>query len=136
MKSLFAQHMNLTEKVLDLRLQRQNVVAANIANIDTPGYKERRLEFEKELQEALQIDPQKRMTRTSSNHLPTPFAFESCQGTLIKELNPQIVQGKDSVDLDKEMSRMAKNTLLYNAMATVLKKSFDGLETTIQEASK
>jgi flagellar basal-body rod protein FlgB len=136
MKSLFAQHMNLTEKVLDLRLQRQNIVAANIANIDTPGYKERRLEFEKQLQEALQIDPQKRMTRTSSKHLPTPFAFESCQGQLIKELNPQIVQGKDSVDLDKEMSCMAKNTLLYNAMATVLKKSFDGLETTIQEASK
>jgi flagellar basal-body rod protein FlgB len=48
----------------------------------------------------------------------------------------QIVQGKDSVDLDKEMSVMAKNTLLYNAMATVLKNNFEGLQTTIQEASK
>ncbi len=136
MKSLFAQHMNLTEKVLDLRLERQNLVASNIANIDTPGYKERRIEFEKQLQDALQTDGKGRMARTASGHIPTTFDLESCEGTLIKDSGAQVVQGKDSVDLDKEMSVMAKNTLLYNAMATVLKKSFEGLQTTIQEASR
>jgi flagellar basal-body rod protein FlgB len=136
MKSLFSQNMNLTEKVLDLRLQRQNLVASNIANIDTPGYRERRIEFEKQLQEALRTNGRGQMTRTNQGHLPTTFDPESFEGILDKDMGGQIVQGKDSVDLDKEMSVMAKNTLLYNAMATVLKKNFEGLQTTIQEASK
>ncbi|WP_462323702.1 flagellar basal body rod protein FlgB [Desulfoplanes sp.] len=136
MKSLFATHMNLTEKVLDLRLQRQNLVASNIANIDTPGYRERRIEFETELQDALELGRRGRMAKTSPGHIPNTFDPDKCEGTFHKDTADQIVQGKDSVDLDKEMSVMAKNTLLYNAMATTLKKGFEGLRTTIQEASK
>lgn len=136
MKSLFSPNINLTEKVLDLRLQRQNLVASNLANIDTPGYRERRIEFENQLQEALRTNGKGQMTRTAQGHLPTTFDPDSFEGTLDKDMNGQIVQGKDSVDLDKEMSVMAKNTLLYNAMATVLKKNFEGLKTTIQEASR
>lgn len=137
MKSLFESHMNLTEKVLNLRLERQNLVASNIANIDTPGYKARRLKFEEQLQSALELNGQQRMTKTSTEHIPHRFNPEECDGEFYKEnLDQRVVQGNDSVDLDKEMAIMAKNTLLYNAMATVLKKNFDGLQTIIQEGSK
>ncbi|PIE69474.1 MAG: flagellar basal body rod protein FlgB [Deltaproteobacteria bacterium] len=136
MKSLFARHIPLTEKVLDLRLARQNLVTSNISNIDTPGYRERRITFEDQLQKALQLDGGTRITRTDKNHLPSIFDAKTFQGDFIKDFNPQVVQGKDSVDLDKEMAVMAKNTLLYNAVATALKKDFEGLQTTIQEGSK
>ncbi len=136
MKSLFAQHMSVTEKVLDLRLERQNIVTSNISNIDTPGYRERRITFEEQLQDALQTNGRGRMTLTSSGHLPSVFDFDTFEGDFSKDIQARVVQGKDTVDLDKEVSVMAKNTLLYNAMATVLKKGFEGLQTTIQEGSR
>ncbi len=48
MKSLFESHVNLLGKVMDMQLQRQNVVMSNVANLKTPGYKARNLEFEDE----------------------------------------------------------------------------------------
>ena len=50
MKSLFPDHIDLTARVMDFQIQRQNIVSGNLANINTPGYKARTLEFEKDLQ--------------------------------------------------------------------------------------
>ena len=54
MKGLFERNFGVVEKVLDMRLQRQNVVMSNIANVNTPKYKARRLEFEEDLQKAIE----------------------------------------------------------------------------------
>lgn len=134
MKSLFPSHIDLTAKVMDLRLQRQNIVSANLANINTPGYKARRLEFEQDLQAAL--DDSGTLAKTHPKHLPNAFAAESFAGNLTKEFEPRVVQGVDNVDLDTEMATMAKNNLLYNALATVIHKSFTGMKQTIQDGGK
>ena len=47
MKGLFETHLNLVGRVMDMQLQRQNVVMSNVANVKTPGYKPLELEFEK-----------------------------------------------------------------------------------------
>lgn len=47
MKGLFGRHIAVTQKVLDLRLERQNVVMANIANVNTLGTSARKLELKK-----------------------------------------------------------------------------------------
>jgi flagellar basal-body rod protein FlgB len=54
----------------------------------------------------------------------------------VKGFKHRIIHGEDNVDLDKEMSVMAKNTLMYNALGTVLQKQFDGLATVITEGAK
>lgn len=136
MKTLFSPHIQLTSKVLDLRLQRQNVVMSNLANVATPKYKARRLEFEEDLQAALDLDARGKMTRTSKEHLPSVFEAEGFAATWEKEWHPRAVHGEDRVDLDKEMAIMAKNNLMYNALSTVLKKNFEGLQTVISEGGK
>jgi flagellar basal-body rod protein FlgB len=135
MKHLFSDQMELTAQVLDLRLQRQNVVMANLANMQTPGYKARRLEFEQELQAAVRQGAGK-LSRTNAGHLPVAFDPDNFEPKLLREFKPQVVQGQDSVDLDKEMALLAKNTLLYNALATVMHKSFDGMSKIITEGSR
>jgi flagellar basal-body rod protein FlgB len=134
MKSLFSDHMNLTAKVMDMRLERQNVVMSNMANIRTPGYKPRRLEFEEDLQKALGLDVKGKMAVTDRRHTPMVFNPDSFDADWHKEFKPRTVHGEDRVDLDKEMAHMAKNTMMYNALATVLKKNFTGLSTIITEA--
>ncbi len=136
MKSLFGRHIHLQAKVLDMRLERQNVVAGNLANIKTPGYKARRLEFEEDLQAALGLASQGKMTRTNPNHLPAKFDPNSFSADFIKNMRPRVVQGEDAVDLDKEMTAMAKNTLLYNTVVTTLHKNFEGLKTIISEGGR
>lgn len=136
MKGLFEEHILVMEKVLDLRLQRQNVVMSNIANVTTRNYKPRSLPFEKDLQSALQLDATGKMARTDVHHLPSEFDVAGFQGKGITEYKPRMVYGEDVVDLDKEMGAMAKNTLMYNAVSDIIAKNFAGLQTAIQEGSK
>jgi len=136
MKGLFEQHFGVVEKVLDLRLQRQNVVMANIANVSTPKYKARKLAFEEDLQTAMQLDAKGKMTRTSDRHLPSEFNVNGFEGKGLTEFKPRMVYGEDSVDLDKEMAAMAKNTLMYNALSDIEAKNFTGLQSVIQEGGK
>jgi len=136
MKGLFGNHIHLTSKVLDMRLERQNIVTGNIANVDTPDYKARRLEFEDKLQQALNLDARGKMTRTQQNHLPAVFNADGFKGDGLKEFKPRHVYGEDSVDMDKEMAIMSKNGLMYNALASVIKKNFEGLQKVIAEGGK
>lgn len=136
MKGLFANHIHLTAKVMDMRLERQNTVMGNIVNVNTPDYKTKRLEFEDRLQQALSQDARGKMTRTNKSHMPVVFSPEGFQGEGVENMKARSVYGEDSVDLDKEMAIMTKNGLLYNALASVIKKNFDGLKQVIQEGSK
>ncbi len=136
MKSLFEMHVNLVGKVMDMQLQRQNVIMSNIANVNTPRYQKRTLEFEEELQKSLGLDMRGRVTRTDPGHIPAVFDPEGFQADWTKGIKPRVAHGEDRVNLDKEMTAMAKNTLHYNALAQVIKGNFDGLRTIIQEGSK
>ena len=136
MKSLFPEHMQLTAKVMDLRLERQNVVASNLANLKTPGYRARSLEFEEQLQAALDRDGKGSLARTDPAHLPVPIALASHSPVVQQAVTGRVIQGLDSVDLDKEMALMAKNTMLYNALATVLQRNFSGMQDIIAKGER
>ena len=136
MKGMFENYVGLTGKVLDLRLQRQNLVASNIANINTPGYKEKSLEFEGELQKALGLDAKGNMTKTSKMHIPTAFDAGTFNGKFLSNFEPRVVHGENAVDMDKEMVTMAKNTLQYNALTQVISKSFEGMNKVIQSGAR
>jgi flagellar basal-body rod protein FlgB len=136
MKSLIEPHMDLVGKVMNMQLQRQNVVMSNVANVKTPGYKPRVLEFEEDLQAALNLDAQGRLSRTHEKHIPGKFDANTFGASWDEELKPRIVHGEDRVNLDKEMTVMAKTSLQYNAMTTVMKSNFEGIRNIITEGSK
>lgn len=136
MRGLFGSHINITAKVLDLRLERQNVVTGNIANQNTPNYKVRRLEFEDKLQKALNLDQRGKMTRTEKDHLPATFHANKFQGDGEKEFDPHYVYGEDPVDIDKEMAVLSKNAMMYQALTQVIKKNFSGMEKIIQAGGR
>ncbi|MFU2207885.1 flagellar basal body rod protein FlgB [Solidesulfovibrio sp. C21] len=136
MKSVFPTNTDLLGKVMDLRLERQNVVMSNLANQDVPAYKAHRLEFEHELQSALGLETQGKLTRTGSKHLSQEFSPATFEGNIEMGWKPRVVAGLDSVNMDKEMSIMAKNTLMYNALTEITKKGFEGMQKVIAEGGK
>jgi flagellar basal-body rod protein FlgB len=136
MKGLFERHIDVVEKVMDLRLERQNVVMSNIANVSTPKYKARKLAFEQDLQAAMNQDAKGKMARTDPRHMPFEFDVNGFEGKGITEFKPRLVYGEDVVDLDKEMATMAKNSMMYSALSDIEAKNFTSLQSVIQDGGK
>ena len=102
---------------------RQEVIANNIANVNTPNYRKSVVEFEDMLAREIygeEPDGKLKMVRTHDKHLPfKPFDFHA--EPTITEDNTTIMRVDDNnVDIDIEMASLAKNQLYYNALATQL----------------
>ena len=136
MKSIDENHMQLVSRVMDMQLQRQNVIMGNITNVNTPNYKPLELKFEEELQDALNLDAKGKISRTSSGHIPAIFDSATFNADWVKRFMPRRAHGEDRVNIDKEMVRLAKNNLQYTTLSQVTKSGYDGLKTIISEASK
>lgn len=136
MKSLFGSHIGVVGKVLDMQLQRQNVVTSNLANIKTPGYRPRTLTFEDELQAALGLDAKGKMSLTNQQHMPTVFNPDGFGPEWEKAFKPRVIHGEDRVNIDKEMTTMAKTNLHYSALTQVLRSNFEGIRNIITEGQK
>ena len=102
---------------------RQEVIANNIANVNTPNYRKSAVEFEDLLARELygeEPDGKLKMARTHDKHLPfKPFDFHAAP-TIVQD-NTTIMRTDDNnVDIDIEMASMAKNQLYYNTVVTQL----------------
>jgi flagellar basal-body rod protein FlgB len=136
MKSLFSSQVGLVGKVMDMQLQRQNVIVSNLANIETPNYKPREIAFENELQAALGLDMRGRVSTTSNGHMPATFNPENFGPEWSKQFKPRQIHGEDRVNLDKEMAKHAKTQLHYSALTQIMTKTFEGLSTVITDGKQ
>lgn len=128
--------MGVLEKALDGTSLRNSVISDNLANVDTPGFKRSDVYFEDELKKALNNEGIQG-TRTDARHIPI--------GTKsLSEVTPQVVQDKNTsgrvdgnnVDIDNEMSKLAKNTIMYNALVQGINSEFNKLSYAITEGRK
>lgn len=101
------------QKSMDLRAYRQQVLASNIANADTPGYKSRDFDFTGELDRAMGGQAAKlEMRTTSSRHLQSKQ--DNALGVDLKyrsSVQPSI--DGNTVDMDVERSAFTDNALHY-----------------------
>lgn len=131
--TLFSGSIDILEKAMNLRSTRHNVLAANVANMDTPNYKA----FEVHVEEALQAynpDPDRLpMTRTHAGHLPLR---SSRPDDLVVQSDspPQFSLRADgnTVDVDETMGKMAENTIKFKTAAQLISSKFKGLRQVIQ----
>jgi len=125
----------LIQKTLDFRSQRQDLLASNIANKDTPGFKAEDLVFEKSLENALFSEEPGPLKTTNLKHFDgrnTP-PLELVKAQRINSAAPFPDFDGNTVDLDREMAKMAENQLMYNASIRMLTHQFRMLKTAITE---
>src|SRR5262245_59109952 len=87
---------------LNLRLLNQNVISANIANADTPGYKAKAVEFESALRDALGISNQSDVTQTHPEHI-VHHATDPVQPEIYEDPNGVESLDGNTVDRASEM---------------------------------
>lgn len=116
------------EKYLDLSAKRHKLVSSNIANVSTPGYKSRDIDFQEEFNKATQNTSRLAGETTHRNHIPT-----GQHRNRPPEVNEAKVENGEinSVDIDKEVSNMAQNELLFAVGTRLLQKNFEGLRKAI-----
>lgn len=116
------QSVALLSKVLDLRAEKEKVIASNIANAETPGYSPARFTFEDQLKNVISNGEFKIKT-THSSHIPlTPQSLESIHGKVSVAKDTTGIGDLNGVSLDEEMLALSENELLYETAAQLLKK--------------
>ena len=121
---LFSFHENLHAASLDLRRQRTNVVTANIANAETPGYRAIGYDFEQQLQALSGTNEPFPMKASNGKHFRN--GHTEADGTIYPDVflrpSESVSQDGNTVDVDKEMGILAKNQILYQATVELLNR--------------
>ncbi len=120
--------MHLLQKVLDLRSRNQEIISSNIANAETPGYSAKSFEFEDQLKSAMREGGLRPVTTNPRHMAITPAHLDQIQGRIVVEKDKTGIGDKNSVNVDKEMVKLSKNEILYEAAVTMLKKKLSILK--------
>jgi flagellar basal-body rod protein FlgB len=135
MAGIFDRDISLLERSLDFRAKRNNLLSGNIANIETPGYKAKDLVFEQALGQALRSQEPGPMNTTHPRHLDGRMAtpLSQVQPRTIQSANPVGSVDGNSVDLEREMAKLAENQIAYQSLAQMISLKFLQLRTVIRE---
>lgn len=104
---------NQIEHYMDLLSARQKLVASNIANVDTPGYKTKDIDFQFEY--------------ISLVHGEDPNVFDAPNLALKSDGN--------NVSMDREARLLAENALRFNVASNLMKTQLKVIESAIKEGS-
>ena len=102
---------NLLKKSMDASALRSKVIANNVANINTSGYKKFYVTFEDTLKDSMGAN-----TMKTDNNKHMQAGGESSDITVQRDESSSMRQDGNNVDIDLEMTNQAANTLMYNAL--------------------
>lgn len=117
-------YINILEKAADASWLRNEAIANNLANVDTPYYKRQDVSFEAELQKALgdsrYISMDEKVKRVDLSQInPRPFTDYAGYSYRLD---------KNNVDVDQENVYLAENQLKYQGLMAGLKVEFQNLQ--------
>ncbi len=125
-------NINILSSTLDATSKRHEVISNNIANVNTPGFKRGRVEFESLLKKALENDSGIEGKITRDNHIPISSSQQPIEPRVRVESTTSMRSDGNNVDIDTEMSRLTQNTLNHQALTRQLSSAFQKLRSAIQ----
>jgi flagellar basal-body rod protein FlgB len=137
---LFSFTQQLLELSMRVRGARHEILSANVANADTPGYRARDLDFKSIMDVALAPSdlPAEERERRLDTLSASPLDLQSA--TYVAEY-PETGHGEDRLDgnnvsLDRQMVLLTENALSYEAALTLLSRKLAGLRYVISEGKR
>ncbi len=131
--NIFPVSFQSLEQAMSATTMKQRVRAANIANVDTPGYKSKQVNFQSMLNTAID-QPSLSSIKTAPQHI----AFSTEKGnspsgfTITENNSTKIMPNGNNVDMDVEMAELAKDQLMFNALTERVNGKFTALRTVIE----
>ncbi|MBI2603793.1 MAG: flagellar basal body rod protein FlgB [Deltaproteobacteria bacterium] len=129
MTRVFTDLFNFADRVqmstLTHRLKRSQLINANIANAETPGYRALGYEFEERLQSVAEAQQTDSLKTASSLHYrkPNVLASGNIEPDIFIRPTESVTHDGNTVDMDMEMAQLAQNQILYKtAVETINRK--------------
>ena len=118
----FARNVDLLHRAMDVNTVRRNVIANNIANVDTPGFKRSFVNFESELKRALESEKQKpalELTLSNPDHIPNwkERDYRDVQIRRVLDYTTTYNNSGSNVDPEQEFMLATENQMLYSLFA-------------------
>lgn len=117
------------EQALQLRARRAELLAGNLANVDTPGFKARDFDFQKALKQ--EMDGPVRMAVTSERHIQMESGLVPPAQLLYRVPNQPSLDG-NTVDAQQEYAAYSVNALEYQASLRFLSGKIQSLKSAIR----
>ncbi|WP_447554857.1 flagellar basal body rod protein FlgB [Vreelandella sp. EE22] len=131
--------LNFHQRALGLRQARHEVLAANIANADTPNFKARDIDFASELKKAVSAGQSSQqnggvsLALTAERHIPAQGrAWQGTNTDLLYRVPDQPSLDGNTVDMDRERTQFADNAVRYQAALTIMNSRIQGLKNAMQ----
>lgn len=127
--------LQVKRSALNARTYRQELLASNIANADTPNYKARDIDFKSALEGALsgRTENSLGLSRTSTRHLGGEFVHAGPFGADVKyrtEFQPNI--DGNTVNMDVERAAFAENATQMEALLTFIRSDLSTMQSAMQ----
>ncbi|MBQ1527767.1 MAG: flagellar basal body rod protein FlgB [Lachnospiraceae bacterium] len=125
-------YVNVLDKAADGAWMRNQAIAHNIANVDTPGYKRQDVSFEAELKHALK----------ASKYVSLDEKVDHLNQNGLSRINPRTYSDysgysyrldRNNVDIDTENVELASNQLKYNALVQSINEEFNNIRTVLSK---
>jgi flagellar basal-body rod protein FlgB len=127
----FESALGIHESALRLRGQRAGVLANNLANIDTPNFKARDLDFKQLLNQQTAASNSFNLQATNDRHIATATDFGDDPELLYRTPQQPSIDG-NTVEDQIEHAEYMKNTLAFQASFQFLNSKFQSLKTAIR----
>ena len=127
----------ILSNALDAYTLRHKVISANIANIGTPGYKAKAVDFESTLNDQMAKGTVGNAV-TNSKHIALSSSPAGGAAPTIVDVtsdhfsDEEMKSGINDVDIDTEMAEMAKNQIRFKYVSKLLGDSFRGIQKSIR----
>lgn len=128
----FDSALGIHPQALAIRAQRAEILASNIANADTPGYKARDIDF-KSILGNVGFQNSTALRRTHPQHIQISSAETSAE--LLYRTPDQPSLDGNTVDIHREKSAFAENAFRYQASLQFLSNKFKGMMTVLRSGT-
>ncbi len=116
---------------MDVSSKRNQVISENIANVDTPNYKAKDLDFEKAMKEYFSGGNNLPLKVTDKRHISPQNSEGNISSLIYEQNNPSLRNDGNDVNLDYEMSEMASNAVKYSMFSQITGTEFARLKSAI-----
>lgn len=137
MKQIFDRTTDALASSLSFRSLRHNVQQSNIANAETPGYKAKKMDFESALQRAIDLEAASTPAASSPDHFAIgPGAISRARADIYDNPEGNVTNDQNTVDLEREMTEMQENSILYKAALQMINKKLGALRYAVTEGGR
>lgn len=128
----FSNALGIHDDAMQLRSRRAEVLANNLANADTPGFKARDVDFKAILANASRAEESLGMANTHNGHFDISIGSSGTSNDLMYRNAFQPSIDGNTVDAQTEQAEFARNSLDYNASFEFLSGRFKGMRNAIR----